>query len=176
MICQHGRLLDACYECKPQDSGFVSVDEYHHIRKQRDELRNELAAAREELERLKEQYQLFAAKGYAYRDEVAARDLVISKMREAILQFRNDPKLERANAVRATKGYRAMEYFADREWKPSTESLDAYVKQAVEQEREACAALCEEATRFRRQQYAELFSDADIERCEIAAAIRARKP
>lgn len=40
------------------------------------------------------------------RDELAAQ---VEVMREAILQFRNEPVLEFAHAIRATHGYVAME-------------------------------------------------------------------
>lgn len=80
----------------------------------------------------------------ALQAEVAARDMVIKQMREAILQFRNEKALGRAHSVRETEGYGAMERCIDPDFQPSTEALDAYVAEKVAAERERCAGLCED--------------------------------
>ena len=66
------------------------------------------------------------------RQQLASREAQIVMLRDAILQFRNEPLLGRAHAIRRTKGYAAMGYAAI----DATDDLDGLIlcekKPAVE--------------------------------------------
>jgi cell division protein FtsB len=130
------------------------------------QLRAELEAAKAEIERLNTSptieacRQMIEAQAVKENDELtkqlAARDLVIKQVTDLASAYLCNPH----------HGVGYIEEIALIQ--PTTEALDEYVSQAVEQEREACAALCES-----------LF-DADDDSCTeaetCASKIRARKP
>jgi hypothetical protein len=158
---------------------------------EREQLRAELQAAREEIERLNSvidnniddgidkimamsDEQISALAGYEGRNpedqakiarqcmdiallktQLAAHQLVIQQMREVLVEMSKDcvtnwPALKEAVTLQ-----------------PTTEALDAYVQKAVEQEREACARVCE---------YESKWEDTDTESAiTCAEAIRGRK-
>jgi urocanate hydratase len=64
--------------------------------------------------------------------EIAARDLVIQKIQEFMFE----------NTV-IPEGVSITEAEATLSLKPNTEAIDAYVEEAVQAEREACAKVCE---------------------------------
>ena len=130
----------------------------HHL----DVARSEIVAKDAEIAALKTkplhyEYETVVQMHYEWTQQLAARDLVIQKMRDAL------SKLDSISHMSCNSVQEALSI------QPDTAALDEYVAQAVEQEREACAALCESLPRKFRSEF---HSVAE----ECAGAIRARKP
>ena len=90
-------------------------------------------------------------KNWVTHQQLAAQQLVIEKMREALQM------LDRVSNISCGKVQEALAL------QPSTEALDAYVAEAVKEEREACAKVC-----MGKNNDGNIFAD------DAAAAIRAR--
>ena len=134
------------------------------------QLRAELAAAKAEIESLRAdclglaftQDPMFGryTRHIEQKDkELAARDLVISKMRDALITVYGcyPPPYGTGEKCVAAREALALQ--------PTTEALDEFVKRAVEQEREACARVADSWDTFAS-------SNPPV---AIAAAIRGRK-
>jgi hypothetical protein len=95
--------------------------------KENERLITELAAAKAEIERLKDDWKLALREIDIKKYKLAARDLVIKQMREALIAF-CDGDVPDDDApegyVRKAKNALALQ--------PTTEALDAYVKQERE--------------------------------------------
>jgi hypothetical protein len=112
---------------------------------------------RAELEAAKADRELLNNACNVYCEKLAARDLVIKQITDLASAYLCNPH----------HGVGYIEEIALIQ--PNTEALDAYVAQAVSQEREACAVVCESLPRKFRSDF---HSVAE----ECAGAIRARKP
>ena len=157
MLCQHGRFILDCWDCNNQNK----ADEITQLRARVLELEKERDAAREEAgarrQDLADFTRIVSKTVDDLKQEIAAQQLVIQQMREA-LQI-----LDRASNVSCGKVQEALAL------QPSTEALDAYVAEAVKAEREACAAECVASKLIELPIKIEI---AAVRKC--AAAIRAR--
>lgn len=159
------RVADiACQATRHEELAEVARSRIAELEKERD-------AAREEVEATRCDLNMTLRESARLREQLAAQQLVIEKMRSSLVATRDDlelrMKLSEDDSLNISNSI--LDQMLDAiDLQPSTEALDAYVAEAVKAEREACAKVCDGYSGIHQK---EMISDLSK---RLSAAIRAR--